>query len=509
MINKIGAIMDKNIRMNGICIFVCSIIYIYISIIIFLIGVLKPIISIPVTTILFILIIEYIKHKKKKFAKIEPIYINLKMLIVTIVVVCGIGWALGWTGQSKQTGDWVKHNSTLIDLIERNWPVYYENGSEKSMLSYYLGQYMVPSIIGKITDSVKIAQVFNGLWAVVGLLLAVVGIFKITKSDNAKKQSKALFLIFIFSVCMSISQALGKLFIDEYNIVQGNWLICNEDFKLQYSSNIVLLRWVMPQVIVPWIVMTILYDDKYDIKHYVLLCLPVMFYSSLAFIGLIIYLIVIAIIYITKNRNIKEIIKNIFSLSNICTSITLGVIFILYFIGNITSEKPEDSAFQFVKYNLSNILIYIFFIISFLPYTIVLYKNNKNNIFYWVSTSILLLLPFLKMGYYNDLCMRCSIIPLFIYMVMSIELLNNKDILEKYKKAISILFIIGSFTSIIEFSDVLNNISLKFTVKQDYTLEDNANRNLEIRSDFKYNYYIYDIESNIFYKYLARTKINE
>lgn len=88
------------------------------------------------------------------------------------------------------------------------------------------------------------------------------GIFKITKSDNSIKQLKALIIIFGFSMCISVSQVLVKLFIDK-DIVQGHWLMFNENFKLQYSNNIILLRWVMPQCLITWIVLTIIYDDPY------------------------------------------------------------------------------------------------------------------------------------------------------------------------------------------------------------------------------------------------------
>lgn len=500
-------LMDK-IRINGTGMLVASMGYMYISVIIFLLGWVKPIFSIPTTIILLIAIYKYIKEKSEKLKEIKPIYVSVKMLLLVLVIVCIFGWLFGWTGRSKQTADWEKHNGVLADLTKKEWPVYYENNGEKSMLTYYLGQYMVPTVVGKLFSSVKIAQYFNGIWAMIGLLIAILGIFKITKSDNSIKQLKALIIIFGFSMCISVSQVLVKLFIDK-DIVQGHWLMFNENFKLQYSNNIILLRWVMPQCLITWIVLTIIYDDPYDLKNYVLVCLPVLFYSSITFIGLVLFLLVLLIIYIIKNRKKENVLKNIFSISNILIAITLGLILILYFLGNVLGEKDQEIGFKIVKYGFSNISLYIFLIVAVIPYTLILFSKNKRNPFYWIATVIMFVFPFFSMGLYNDLLTRGTIIPLFIYMIMSINLLNDKEVEENIKMLMIITLIVGSFSSILEFSDTLNSASLKFSVEQKYTLEENANRSLKINNDLKYNYYTYDLDDDVFYKYIALRKLNK
>lgn len=53
-------------------------------------------------------------------------------------------------GLSPQSADWSKHNAVLRDLIEKEWPVLYHNEDESSLLTYYLGQYLVPALSGKV-----------------------------------------------------------------------------------------------------------------------------------------------------------------------------------------------------------------------------------------------------------------------------------------------------------------------------------------------------------------------
>ncbi|MBQ3414546.1 MAG: hypothetical protein IJH39_04195 [Clostridia bacterium] len=345
---------------------------------------------------------------------------------------------MGWTGIFKQPADWYKHNCILSDLTNKSWPVYYKNNGENSMLTYYIGQYILPCFIGKITSSIITTQIANGIWAMIGLLLSLLGIFKVTKSDTKEKQIVALIILFMFSACVSLSQNIGKLVIPDKIYADGHWLCFFGDYKLQLSSNIVLLRWVMPQCIIPWIIICLFYDDPYNIENYVICCIPALFYSTLSFISLCIILIFMVFIKYYKERNISNILKEIFSISNIITVITLGVILLAYFGGNVFSSKPESIGFDLVSYDNENFLIYAIFITEFIPYTILLFKSNKKNPLYWISTIILLVLPFAKMGLFNDLLMRCSIVPLFIYMLLCIKELFNKD----SKQIIKILLIL-------------------------------------------------------------------
>lgn len=67
----------------------------------------------------------------------------------------------------------------LFDLVNRSWPVYYMNEGEHSMLTYYLGQYMVPALIGKVCHSYKVAEIITLLWAETGLLLIYLNLIRI------------------------------------------------------------------------------------------------------------------------------------------------------------------------------------------------------------------------------------------------------------------------------------------------------------------------------------------
>ena len=266
----------------------------------------------------------------------------------------------------------------------------------------------------------------------------------------------------------------------------------------------------MPQCITPWIIFSVLYDNRFDIEHYVILCLPILFYSSFSFLGIVCFLAILTIVYLIKNKDIKSGLKKIFSISNISVGLTLGIILIIYFSGNILEPKPDILKLKLVKYMGKDILIYICFMISVLPYTIILFKDNRKNSLYWIATAILYILPFFYMGYYNDLVMRVSIIPLFVYSILAIELLITKK--SKIIKAILIIILgIGSVTSGIEVYESIKDVSPRFVAGDLwYSLMFQANRDhkkTEAGVDERYNYFTYELDKSIFYKYLVRKQI--
>lgn len=498
MLEQLKKLANEKIRINGIGFFSVTIAYIYISIFIFLIGWVKPSISIPIIGILAFAIYEYYKYYKEKIKDKPPIYISAKVFVAICVIVFILGTIIGWTAIFNQTNDWIKHNAVLRDLTEKSWPVYYENAGENSMLTYYIGQYLVPSLVGKVFSSVDITQLANGLWAMVGLVIAILGTFKITKSDSTKKQFITLTIMFLFSTFVSLSQILDICFKANDISFMGHFIKFG-NYHLEYSSNLILLRWVMPQCLMPWIILSILWDNPYDIKHYVLLCLPLLLYSSFSFVGLLFVLFVLAIVSLFKEKNIKEFLKNVFSFSNVIVTMTLGTVLLIYFIGNVLSDKPNELGLGITDFT-NNWWAYFIFVIEIIPYMLLLFKDNKKNPFYWASTAILLILPFFHMGYFNDLVMRISIVPLFIYMILCINKLYSTQIGKKVILFLIILFSVRCHSVLHD----LENVKLEQDVNHIFSIENFANRDLKIQKDYVYNYVSYDLENNLFVKYLAR-----
>lgn len=108
-----------------------------------------------------------------------------------------IGYSAGWGRWVNQAYDWYKHNAILEDLTVKSWPVYYKNGSEKSMLAYYIAQYLVPSTFGKIFNSFRMAEIMNYIWAEIGLALVWLNLVSVLKINNIFKQILSVVILVV------------------------------------------------------------------------------------------------------------------------------------------------------------------------------------------------------------------------------------------------------------------------------------------------------------------------
>jgi len=437
----------------------------------------------------------------------KDVFISYPVFVVCIWLIILICIQVGFGGFYPQAGDWYKHNAVLRDLTIEKWPVYYKIYDE-SMLTYYLGQYMVPAFIGKIFGSFSVSNIMMAVWGISGVILTYLHLVRICKADNGIKQLTVLAFMFFFCGALLITQdVLSGVYGSEMNSLGSYHWILIRDVMVQYRSNLVMLRWVFPQTIVPWLVTIMLAENTDKVKYYVLMILPVIIFGTFSFAALAFSAIVLGIIQLL-NRNIR--IDHIFSVFNVLPAISMGTVFFFYFLGFIQVEKPFSSAFRFQTYPGMYIFIYIIFcFFMFGIYSMLVWKDNKNNPLYYINVVILLVLPWCHMGLCNDIVMSASIPSLFYLMIMTLQVLFKDDestVLGIKKGIIICVFLIGCWYPARELKDniVCNSpglnlgdgyVSLKWFSDRSAT---------DISEDLKYNYYTYDLDDKIFYNYIAR-----
>lgn len=516
----------KYIHISKKKLLILSIAYIYIPIVIFLVGWVRfPIALICIGCLLYGIYKLFCDYSKTK----EKVYSDSVISIWGLGFACGlflvVGYYAGWGRFVTQAGDWAKHNAVLADLVNKPWPVYYINQitgiEEHSMLTYYIAQYMLPALFGKIFHSFRVAEIVNFLWAEIGLLLVYLNIVRVLKINTIWLQNIAAFLLCFFCGPLLLGQKLRHLFfpLDNSDGFIYHWFIFSEQIRLQYRSNYVMLRWVFAQVLIIWLITILLFEHKEKIENYVVLILPAMLAGALPFIDLVFIALAIAIIELFRKKAFKIWIRQILSLSNITVAATTGIVFLLYYYGNVLGEKQSNIDLSAIHYQGREILYFFLFISTMAGiYMACLFKENVKNPIYWVILITLVCIPLFKMGVYNDFVMCCSIPSLFILLLLVIKFLNKI----KYKEFLQISFLskisyivlivtlmIGFIYPWREFIDSVKSDDL-FSLGDEFesiTLEEQANRFLEISPDLKYNYFSYDIENNLFYKYMARKQL--
>lgn len=501
--------------------------YMFIPILIMILGWTSLAFSIPISAVFVVALII----TRKKTTSDRAFSIQKKYLIIIIIIAVAIGILAGWGGFVPQSTDWDKHNALFRDLITRDWPVIYNNNGVESMLTYYMGQYMVPAALGKIVLLISptsfemafvIGEIVMLIWNVIGLVLVM--FFVVNLTENRPVLSSICFVV--FGSLLPLGRLLISVFYDNSISVIAGGFQHNMDLNLigaQYTTNFVQLRWVFPQCIVPWLVMAILLSGILKIDSYAVIGFPVLLFSSFPFIGIIPYMIIDVIRSVEKEA-IKGTIKKIFSLQNILILISVGSFAALYYWGYVfASDKPDILKFKINYFTVPSYILFV--LVSVGIYMLLLIPALRRTVkfdkaYFAVSAAILVVLPLYRMGGSNDFTMRVSIPALFIVCIAYLRTMFNKEIQKRkiYWSILLIAFIIGTIYPIMEMETVLAEND--FTNHQELTdqfgsLEYYANPDLKntdpLRfylnngfTDILYNYYTYENDMRFFMETIGK-----
>lgn len=483
--------------------------YIYIPIFAFLLGWTNILLAIITIVILCVGIWRMLKEYSRNYIN-DDIFISYPVIILSLLIIASLCIVVGIGGIYPQAGDWFKHNAVLRDLIKNSWPVYYTE-KEEAMLTYYLGYYLVPALIGKIAGGFDAGNIAFIVWTVLGLFLVFLHLTRVIKANTVKKQLITLFVLIFFCGALNPCQNILKsVFEDEMNSLGSYHWVLVRNIMLQYRSNLVMIRWVVPQVVVTWLVTLLFYENFKKVRYYVLLLLPVMLYGTFSFAALVVMSIIYAIVLLLKH---DVTFWEIASAENITSAVTLGSILFFYFWGNVSQAKPVSSSFRLESYSGMYMLVYIVFcIFMFGIYAGCVFADKKRNVLFYLNLVILLVLPWFKMGLCNDVVMSASIPSLFILMIFVLELLFDERESTKLgiRKGIAIsVLVIGMWYPVKEIKDNIVLNTPGYDMGDDYkTLKWFTDRkSANISEDLCYNYYTYDLHGKVFYEYIARRKV--
>ena len=510
---------ERKMRVHTRALRYTTIAYIYIPIVLFLFTWMRLWAALP-CTIVWACCAYRMHLKERAFAGDQVFCVDPLIMIISILFFLWIGYFAGWGRWVDQPYDWYKHNAVLSDMVSRSWPVYYRSESgEHSMLAYYVAQYMVPALIGKMMHSFRIGEIMVFVWNEIGLLLVFLNVINFMKTRHYLKQLLIMIMLPFFQVPLWLAEMFLQLKTGLFPDGTGQWFGIMTVLPLQYSSNYTLLRWVFPQTLVIWLIVLLFLQHRNKIEYYLPLMIPAMMYGTLSFIGIIPLALGQAVAELVKSKNFKSWIKSIFSLENLLFFLTMGGVFFLYFYGNIFGEKTDSVGFMIMPFQKDTYIFYVIFVmINVLPYAIVLWSDRKRDVIFYVVVLLLLILPLIKMGFYNDLMMRASIPSLFVLMLFSLSYLfehiqdQAAKLTVRRKLAVTLLCAVMLFGMYYPFREFSSSVQ-----SEDYHalgawhnwegLEQFADRSrVDITADIRYNYFAYDIDDNLFYKYLARVK---
>ncbi len=466
-------------------------IYIYLALptIIFIVGWLKWYLALPFGLLAAFACIkgfsDSIQDKCLFIDNPVDIRILLKalLLIAVWVYISGIG---GWCYQNS---DHKARNAIFRALVEYNWPVISYDGSRG--LIYYIGFWLPAACIGKIwgLEAGYAAQV---IWAVLGIFIVY---YLLCVYRRKVDLLPIAFLVFFSGLDYAGAWILGEEGINLNLALHLEWWA----YDMQFSSMTTQLFWVFNQAIPVWVATALILTQN-NCKNILFILSLIMLTSTIPFVGLIpiaIYL------YIKRVKTGRSLWKEVFTVQNIVGVVVIGGCVFLYLIGNmsggvIRSEKPEFAAVEPAARWLRYLLFY------FLEFGIYLYfisKYRKKDAMLYLISAILIVCPFIKVGYDYDFCMRASIPALFVLMLMCMETfgqicLDGKKLLLAGYCAVLLIGAITPFNEIHRsvretFWRVTNGESVRYS---EFTIENELLHG---------NNFSGEVEKNLFYKYFT------
>lgn len=445
-------------------------VYVTLPVIIFLFGWLKMPLAVITTGLLAIAVIYMIKGKVA--GNQDSTYLSVKMLLVIAAIAMIWCFFAGQGGMFYQSQDHEYRNAIFRDLINLDWPVLYDQSGRA--LVYYLAHWLLPAAVGKLVFTATCSEAAAwiagnvslffwsslGVWLVLLLLVHTIGV-------KSNKKVLLVCLMFIFFSGLDVFgcfEVYGKLI----------WHLEQWAGLYQYSSITTCLFWVFNQTIVPWILILCIINEP-SVKSFAflgLMCLP---YGPFPFVGIFVFCVCLGVkfgVEAVRSGRLKAYLKDIFSVENLIAVVTIFPIWALYYMSNSAIGGDAGGGLHFIwdDYDLGFLLGSIWYIKFFALeagfYFILIFRDNKRNILYYIALGSLLLIAMFRMGRSWDFAMRVSIPAITILGYLTIRsLIDHVSDLKSPRKAVKIFYLLlvsfyllGAVTPLVEFGRGISKV---------------------------------------------------
>jgi len=437
--------------------------YLMIPIAIFIVGWVKIQFALFPMVFLVVLLLKKVLEKEEKERMIDK-----KACMIIFVIIMGICFLGGIGGMFYQSSDWHYRNAIFRDLVNKDWPVFYENAD--AALSYYIGIWMVPAMMGKAILSLagadlawRVANVALWFWCATGITLTILWLVKDFQPKNLRKIFLIMFLFLGFSGLDFIGVFLQGS-IESINEMHLEWWAS----YFQYSSMMTQIFWVFNQSIVAWLI-TVMFIQEKNVKQYLFLILLCFTYSPLPFLGLIPLMGVRGIKYLIQaiqEKKISQFVKEVFSIENVLALLAIFPIYSLYYGNNSAIQTGSGLHIIEEALNKNGIKVWLeFYLLEVGIYGILLWKSYKKNEIYLAALIALMIVPFIGIGLEYDFSMRVSIPALIVinyyFIQWMIEILKeekissfkelwNRDTIQLKLVIACCVFVLGFITPFVE-----------------------------------------------------------
>ena len=477
-----------------------SYLYLFLPILIFFVGWIKPLISIPLCLVICFCIFRMIKKQNDIWmpAFNKEIFFQLLPIIVILILwvyFSGIG---GFVFQNKD--HWWR-NETFNLLVQEDWPVIVKMNMKGTMqpraLIYYIGFWLPSAVVGKLFG-LNAGYAFQALWAVLGLFI----IYYLISERLGSFSIKSLLCLIFFSGLDIIGCFLLQINLSDFeHFLHIEWWS-----GFEFSSNTTQLFWVFNQSIYAWLLTLLILRQK-DNRHLIFFWSCGLRECTLPFVGMLPFLVYKILdntfhsdITISTSKCKFSLLKfnHLFSIENILGGGCIGIVSFLYEIGNISANNHSSE----VTWTKGYLMLYILFLLLEVGlYAFVIYQYQKENLLYWISLITLAICPILHVGSGQDFCLKASIPALFVLMLLLMDTwkIAHRQHNHRIVIAITLLLLCGSITPCGEFIRTFRNTNILYHSNQTIMAQPVSIDEIMCYPNFSGN-----ADESFFFKYIAK-----
>lgn len=409
--------------------------------------------------------------------------------LLLLVFLLGLVWVYlsGIGALVFQNLDHNCRNPIFELLVQAPWPV--RLTEPPALLTYYIGFWLPPAVVGKLFHSVQVGYYAQIIWAAIGVFLCF---YLLLASLKRKTYWPVLLFIFFSGLDIWGCFSMGFIQLVKNPFSHLEWWYPYS----QFSSFTTQLFWVFNQALPAWVGVLLWYHEK-DNKNMAFLYACLFLNSTLPAIGLFPFMVYG---YFKNGQtytyaktalfHLKETVLQSFTFQNLAGACWVVLVSFAYLSRNASGAA-----------NLANpVSVHVdllhWFVIFFLPeagfYLLLIWKAQRKNMLYYLCTGCLLIYPFIQVGFGPDFCMRATIPALVLLFVMVAKTLENNRWRAKHRVACCLLvavLLIGAITPLHEFARTI------YLTRHGYT---KVAPNLSFDNFFGYT------EKNLFWKYFAK-----
>ena len=457
---------------------ICTFAFLYLPVLLFFLLWIRPLIAIPALLALGAGVFLACRDGEHEDKGVIPAGTeqsgsrgNTLLPGILIAAVILFGWCVlsGLGGFTRQSLDWEKHNFILRLLTENTWPVMCELNTERGMLVYYFAGYLVPALAGKAFGGFHAAEFAMLIWTFLGLLLVLLVLCRTLKLKRSRDVALLCLTMVLFSTFLSPVAGIYSNLVPGDSGTGEQWYWLSTSYPAQFSSNMMLLRWVSPQAVSGWLLTAALLTERSKVENWGLLLIPAVLYSTFVFVGIAILMLFLligdAVIQriegkagsgIIPGTDSSPTLRRTFDVRNLCALVPMLVL-VLFILSSMLQEKPGYSgmSFSLMHYRGKGIITFLCLNLTWVLWFLLLGKRESKTPELWTSSALLLLLSVIRMGDWNDLCMRASIPALFIFCILLAKQLTDRKAGTWYRILLLSALVLCAVSSLHELATVV------------------------------------------------------